>query len=191
MFPTGEELRRGIAAVIPLLTFKDSGLVLLSDDRAAAWRSFSVATLALPVYLIIVLDRQRELPLEPLGLHFFSVWLLAYALRWTLLPLALIEFARSKPMGARLPRFITAYNWLVLVLVHIDFIIVMLPPVLSNMLRVFFLFYVIAVKIYLAKRCLDIGTLGAIILPLAAFFVNRIIESVAFNLTFLEPALPT
>ncbi len=190
MFPTGEELRRGLAAVLPLFSFKDSGLGLLQGDNWTAWRSFLAAVLALPPFLVFMLVQQREEPMEPLGLHFFLVWLLAYVLLWTALPLVMLEVGRKKAFAPRLAHFIAAYNWLLLPVAYLRFLVSILPEPLSGLLMPIFVFYIFGVKWYLARKSLGISGWGATAIVALGFFLSLNIVNLAFSLTEMGIKLP-
>ncbi len=190
MFPTGEEVRRGLAAVLPLFSFNDSGLGLLPNDRWTAWRSFLAGVLALPPFMVFVLVQQREGPVEPLGLHFFAVWILAYILLWTALPLLLLEFGRGKPFEARLPHFIAAYNWLLLPIAYLRFITMILPAPLDVLFAMPFLVYVLGLKWYLTRKSLGVSGSGAAAVVAVAFFLSLTIVDIAFDSTAEEIKLP-
>lgn len=190
MFPTGEELRRGLAAVLPLFTFKDSGLALLQGDAWTAWRSFLAGTLAFPPFLLFVLVQEREGPVEPLGLHFFLVWILAYVLLWTVLPLILLEVGRNKTFAPRLPHFIAAFNWLLVPIAYLRVFVMMLPEPLSALLMPVVMFYVLGLKWFLARKSLGISAWGAVAIVALGFFLSINIVNLAFSLTELDIKLP-
>ncbi len=190
MFPTGEELRRGLAAVLPLFSFKDSGLGLIGRDRWTAWRSFLAGVVAFPPFVVFILVQQREEAVEPLGFHFFAVWLLSYILLWVALPLILLEVGRNKTFAPRLPHFIAAYNWLLLPIAYMRFIIAIMPEPLNGLLMPFFIFYVFGMKWYLARKCLEISGWGATAIVAVGFFLSLNIVNLAFGLTEMEIRMP-
>lgn len=190
MFPTGEELRRGLAAVLPLFSFKDSGLGLIGSDRWTAWRSFLAGTLALPPFVVFVLVQQRETAAEPLGFHFFLVWILSYILLWTALPIILLEVGRNKSFAPRLAHFIAVYNWLLLPIAYLRFIIAILPEPMNSLFMPFFIFYVFGMKWYLARKSLGISGWGATAIVALGFFLSLNIVNLAFGLTEAEIRLP-
>ncbi len=189
MFPTGEELRRGLAAVVPLFSFDDSGLSLLPRDGPSALRSFLVMSLTLPPFLVQILVLQRDQAMEPLGLHFFGVWILAYVVSWTLLPLLLIEFGQGKPFEGRIAYFLIAYNWLQLPIEYMHFIADILPEGLGSLLAFMVLLYSLALQWFLIKRTLGFAGLGATALVAFAFFLNITIFLIASDMTELVPKL--
>lgn len=190
MFPTGEEVRRGLAAVLPLFSFKASGLGLIEKDRWTAWRSFLAGVLALPPFVIFILVQQREMASEPLGFHFFAVWFLTYVLLWGALPLILLEVGRNKSFAPRLPHFIATYNWLLLPIAYLRIIIAILPEPLNGIFMPFFIFYVFGMKWYLARKSLDISGWGATAIVALGFFLSLNIVNIAFGLTEAEIRLP-
>ncbi len=190
MFPTSDEVRRGLAAILPLFTFKDSGLGLLPNDRWTAWRSFLAGGLAFPPFIVFVLTMEREQPQEPLGFHFLAVWLLAYVLLWTALPLIVWEVGRSKPFAPRLAHFIAAYNWLLLPIAYLRFIVSIMPEPLDSFLTLILVSYVFALKWFLARKSLDIGAWGATAVVALSLFLSLNIVNLAISLTRLDPRMP-
>ncbi len=189
MFPTGEELRRGLAAVVPLFSFDDSGLSLLPRDGPSALRSFLVMSLTLPPFVVQILVLQRDQAMEPLGLHFFFVWLLAYVVSWVLLPLLVLEFGQGKPFESRVAHFIIAYNWLQLPIEYMHFIADILPEGLGSLLAFIVLLFGLSLQWFVVKRTLGFAGLGATALVGLAFFLNIIIFLVASDMTELVPKL--
>jgi len=189
LFPTGEELRRGLAAVVPLFTFDASGLALLAKDRSAALASFKVASLALPAYLFLLPGLVAERNVEPIGPHFLLVWLLAYVLMWTVLPLLLLEFARGKDIAARVPHFISALNWLSLPVIYAKFITAILPFGLREPLEAAVAFYVMALQWFLARKALGLSGWGAVAFVVASLAIDTIIVVTAVDMTVELPQL--
>ncbi|GAB5467353.1 MAG: hypothetical protein Kilf2KO_03830 [Rhodospirillales bacterium] len=189
MFPTGEELRRGLAAVVPLFSYNDSGLGLLGRDGRTALRSFLVMTLTLPPFAVQLLVLQRDQAMEPLGLHFVLVWLLGYIVAWTLLPLLLIEFGKGKDFADRVPHFISAYNWLALPVAYLRFLAEILPLGLGGFLAFLLTMYIFSLEWFLARRLLGLSGLGAAALVALAFFLNVLVIVIATDMTELVPKL--
>lgn len=189
MFPTGEELRRGLAAVLPLFKYDDSGLVLLPRDRFTAWRSFLVMGLTLPPYAVHVLILQSDHELEQVSPHFLLIWLLAYVVKWMLFPLLLLEVGRGKSFEARVPHFISAYNWLTLPVVYLHFVIEILPGGISDLLGFMLMLYAMTLDWFLGKKALGLSGWGAAGLVAVIFFLTFAVILGATDMTELVPKL--
>lgn len=189
-FPSGDELRRGLAGVLPFFALDSSGLALLPRDGASALASFKVMTLALPAFPILLAEMLRDTAVEPLGPHLVLVWLLAYVLMWIAFPLLLLEFGRGKPIEPRLPQFILAANWLSLPDIYLRFLIAIMPFGLRELLIVLSGLYLLAVQWHLARSALAVGGWSAAALVGANIVVNWAIANVASSMTAAPAALP-
>ncbi|MEO1192894.1 MAG: hypothetical protein AAFY02_14120 [Pseudomonadota bacterium] len=190
MFPTGEELRRGLAAVLPAFTFKDHGLEMIGKDRLTAWRSFLVMSLTFPPFALQILMLQRDQAMEPFGLHYIFVWGLAYVVAWTTLPLLLLEFGKGRDFEDRVPHFIACYNWLALPVAYLRFLVNILPFGETGFLSFLLTIYIFSVEWFLAKRVLGLNGMGAAAIVAVSFFLSVMIIVIATDLTELVPQLP-
>ena len=75
------------------------------------WRSFFAAVLCLPAYIIITGVDLAQTPVAASELRIVAVHIIAYVIRWTALPLAMVSVTRMLNREANYMAFVVARNW--------------------------------------------------------------------------------
>lgn len=99
-----------------LLLWDPRGLQRLDPSPEAALRSFSVALFMAPAYLVLVLLRMQPVLGSVSLAELVAVHAPAYVLSWTAYPLLMSWITAKMDCSRRFPLFVTAHNWLSLLL---------------------------------------------------------------------------
>jgi len=148
-------------------------------SRGGARRSFRLAFVLLPVYLVLV-HLNSPWPAGMDVTRIVSAELIGYALMWTCFPLLLLYGAQTLKPGPRIFGAVAVYNWISVLSLGIQVPISIatylgLDPQVGELLGYGVDLFVIACEFYAFKRLLDIAFEGALALAILDFIMGRAI----------------
>lgn len=108
---TSDDILRFLFGAYRLARGDPRGMSFFDRTPEGALRSFAAALVVLPIFVIV--DAIQTAPLfgQTPWWALLGVGALAYAIRWTAYPVAMIQIVRLIDREARYPDFLAAYNW--------------------------------------------------------------------------------
>ena len=172
-----QEAGRSIGGVIRLARFDPNALDRFDLTLDGCRRSFFVAALLLPIYLIYWyrLDTQTAATAIPFARRLL-VEGINYPLIWALWPLVVFYIARAAGWGERYFAYITVFNWTqifsqgLMLLAAVTFLPMLEPAARLNLWFLMLLGFLIF-EAYVAKRTLGITWMQAAALEALLFVV--------------------
>jgi hypothetical protein len=156
----------GLQAALLLARGRADGLLLVTDDKQQAARSFWAMAVCLP---IIVAMRMMSLTPDSPGVpmtRLLSRDFVVFAVSWLLYALMSHRIAGTLGRGDRWPRFIAAWNWcnvvenLLLVLGGLPGFLGA-PPIIDQAAQLFALGWALWVEWYVTRTALGVSILAA------------------------------
>ncbi len=105
------EYKMALSGLLRLLAFKTSGFRYFDLSLEGAKRSFGIALLIYPYYLIQIIGPDPLPPAVSWTRYIFSLSI-GYVLLWTAFPLILLNIARLSPLHEKATATLCLYNWL-------------------------------------------------------------------------------
>jgi len=181
--PTIREAAYGIHGVFRLLRFDRSGLAFFDASAVGAMRSFWLAPVLFPAFLLISMLQMWGILGEVGFAEFLLVEAVAYVIGWTLYPLAAWYVAERLDRADRYTGYLTAYNWFVVPQAALWLPLVaavgggLVPEALGGLLLTLFGFLVLVYHWFIAREALELpgpASFGLVVLDvlLAAFVQN-------------------
>ncbi|HZH26524.1 MAG TPA: hypothetical protein VEY95_05010 [Azospirillaceae bacterium] len=181
--PTIREAAYGVHGVFRLLRFDRSGLAFFDASAAGAMRSFWLAPVLFPAFLLISMLQMWGILGEVGFAEFLLVEAVAYVIGWTLYPLAAWYVAERLDRAGRYTGYLTAYNWFVVPQAVLWLPLVaavgggLVPEAMGDWLLTLFGFLVLVYHWFIAREALELPgpvSFGLVVLDvlLAAFVQN-------------------
>jgi hypothetical protein len=169
------ELRLGCRGLAHLARFDAQFLRFFDRSSAGALRSFQLALLVLPFYLV-----QFWLEIDasvPDATRYFAGRMVGYAYNWITFPLILLFAGRLIERDADMPGCITMYNWLSLLWVALQLPVLVLFAIdrdssVAIVLSYLFLLYSVVIEGFLFVRALRIAVWQAAVLVVVDVAIN-------------------
>ena len=111
MFPPIQESARAIYGTIRLARMDRTGIEYFEATPEGALRSFHVAALVAPAYVLMMLIQLIEIPYEVDLVRYVVVETIAYVIAWTAFPVLVWQIAPLLGRQEAYFRFLTAFNW--------------------------------------------------------------------------------
>lgn len=112
--PSREYVFRSVYGAWRLARLDPAGMNFFDLTIAGFWRSFFVAVLVVPFYIVLaLLDYPSYAEAGVDTALYLLVKLVSYVVGWAAFPLAMLFLARLLSLGAYYVPFIIAYNWAV------------------------------------------------------------------------------
>jgi hypothetical protein len=164
---TVRELVRSIEGVVRLARFDPAGMACFDRTPDGALRSFWVAALLLPPYILLVAVRDgAELSEVPLALVLL-VQGIAYVVGWTAFPAAMHLIARLIGRAGEYPGMVAAYNWsaILQIALQLPLLVLMMAGVIDGDGVMGYAFAVLAVIVvylwFVLKTALNVSGVAA------------------------------
>ena len=176
MIPSVGETARGVIGALRLARFDASGAEAFKDDHGAAYRSFWVAVIAFPIYLII----QATIGVGGADLKWLIVMGCAYVISWGAILVAIAELAEASGKGDRIFKYVSAHNWaqlvgLIIALMAMSIDLATSPDgrgPLIDILSIYLLIY----HGFIIRAVLDFSIFGAIGVVMLSIFIDVIVN---------------
>jgi hypothetical protein len=120
---TGSYVRHALVTAFRVARFDTGASEAFDHSFEGFFRSFFAALLSLPLYVFLVVVEQRFVNDEPvnganraaaapsLGAGYWLIEMIAYAVDWVALPLAMVLIVKLIGASHRYVPFVIAYNW--------------------------------------------------------------------------------
>jgi len=176
------EVAAGLTGAWRLFLRDEQGLKYIDCSMAGAARSFRLAVLLAPVYVVILAfvwaPLWSQLDLGSLVL----VEGLSWVIGWTAMPI--IVYAISEPMGVRdkWPTYVAAYNWASLIQIALVIPLLLLESagLLPGMISFAFALIITLIRlsylVFITRVSLGVGTGAAVGLTAVDFILGLFIE---------------
>lgn len=175
-----------------LLRLKARGFSYIDSTMAGVRFSFIAAALAVPLYLLMLLD--VPMPEGVSLLRYSTVHALSYILQWVLMPLLLYYACMAMNKRGAWPRLVAPYNWINVWQVLAYTILALLfdesgiSDTVSMPIMLAFGFYIMGVQGWIYARVLQKGPLIAFLLVLLNIIVDWQLGIARFTLLSNPPA---
>lgn len=176
------EVAAGLTGAWRLFLRDDQGLTLIDCSMVGAARSFRLAVLLAPVYVVILAVVWGPL-LSQIDLGaLVMVEGLAWVIGWTVMPV--IVYFISEPLGVRnnWPAFVSAYNWATPIQIAIVIPLLLLdaagmaPGGIGFALALIVTLVRLSYLVFVTRVALGVGTGAAIGLTALDFFLGLFLE---------------
>lgn len=171
---TAAEITRSVYGAWRLAHADPGGMQFFDTTIDGFWRSFRVALLTLPAYLLLLWIERGSTTAAEIGAPAAGSWieiaaidLIAYAISWLAYPLAVYYLAETLDREREYFGYIVAFNWSAVLQVA-AFVPVaaitglsLLPPPLDVLLHFAVVAALLAYSWFIAKTALRIGGLAA------------------------------
>jgi hypothetical protein len=182
---TQAEILRSSYGAWRLLLGDASGLTHIDTTSAGMWRSFLLAPLLLPFFLLMVIQHAIEVGAGRSWPHIFGIELSAYAIGWSAFPLAMVWIAPLIDREREYDGYIAAYNWsnvvqfaLVMPLVLVGLVSI-LPDGILEVLSIAVNLGLLAYGWFIARTALRLPALGAIAIVALDFIIAIFVRTIA------------
>lgn len=189
------EIVRSVKGVARLARFDASGMAFLDTTPEGALRSFWVALLVLPPYILLIAVRDGgELSDLPLG-YTLLVESLAYVVGWTAFPAVMHVVTRLLDRSNEYPAMVTAYNWsaVVQMVLQLPLIILMLAGIVDDDGSIGIAFIILAIIMvyiwFVLKASLRINGVAAAGLAVIELLTTALVSDYANHLLTLAADL--
>lgn len=175
-----------------LLRLKAHGFAYIDSTMAGARFSFIAALLAIPLYLLMLLD--VPIPEGVSMLRYSAVHALSYVLQWVLMPLLLYYVCMAMNKRNAWPRLVAPYNWISVwqVLAYAVLALLLNESSISDAIAMpvmlAFGFYIMGVQGWMYARILQSGPLAPFLLVLLNIVVDWQLGIARFTLLSNPPA---
>lgn len=116
---TSREVALSIYGACQFAKFDRAAAQYFDNTPEAFWRSFYAAAIALPAYALLVLLNFAENPINASGFRILVVESSAYVIGWVIFPLIMIALTDTLNRFDRYYRFMTAWNWAIVLQVFL------------------------------------------------------------------------
>lgn len=179
------EIHRGSYGAWRLLLGDASGLKQLDTTPPGMWRSFLLAPLLLPFFVLAVIEHAIEIDAEASWAHIFGIELCAYAIGWSAFPLAMTWIAPLIDRERDYDAYVAAYNWsnivqfaLIMPLVLLGLASI-LPEGILQILSVAVSLALLVYGWFIAKTALRLPALGAVAIVALDFIITFFISAIS------------
>jgi hypothetical protein len=197
MIPSIQEIVYRVYGALLLARFEARGVQYFDESPQAALRSFFVAVLVAPAFLVINLisfARADVMTVEPAPVVLF-VFALYYSLLWAAPPVIIHRICQVIDRESAFFRFLSANNWTSVVVLHLQVLVVIvnasgiLPEALASLLTLATYAYVLSYQWFITRHCLDVSALSAVGLVVLQFVIWFLISNIATGIIF-QPCVP-
>lgn len=116
---SSREVALSIYGACQFAKFDRAAVQYFDNTPEAFWRSFYAAALALPAYALLVLLNFAENPVDASGFRILMVESSGYVIGWVMFPLIMIPLTDTLDRADRYFRFMTAWNWAIVLQVFL------------------------------------------------------------------------
>lgn len=184
-----DEATRALFGAFWLCRFDPRGLDFVGHDGAAAWRSFAVGLIVLPVLLLLVAVLDGPHDTVPIGRR-LVVDAISFCVGWFAFLLVMDQIARALGREALWPGYVAAYNWTMAVQALIQAAALLLiggvlagNGVISEQLAGFLLVgvyaFVFAMQGFVAHLTLRLPVVGAVAIVLLDLMLSLFVNGAA------------
>ncbi|MGB0629918.1 MAG: hypothetical protein ACPGRZ_04425 [Alphaproteobacteria bacterium] len=113
------EVALSIYGACQFAKFDRAAVQYFDNTPEAFWRSFYAAAFALPAYILLVLLNFADNPVDASGFRILVVESSAYVIGWVIFPLIMIAMTDTLGRFDRYFRFMTAWNWAIVLQVFL------------------------------------------------------------------------
>ena len=182
------EATRSVYGAYRLARFDPNGMAFLDDSPSGAARSFYAPALLFPFFLLLRATDQWEHAASGLLVPWLITQIVAYVVRCTAFPAAMINIAHVIDRWPRYYAFLAAYNWCHVIQVAVFFPVAaaamlgILPESVATGLMLSLALLLMVYEGYVIRTALMVATPTAVLLVLADFFLALIIQGFADGL---------
>ena len=179
---TLQETLSSVYGVYRLARLDPSGLAYLDATPRGAARSFHVAVLLLPFFVLVEALRLPDMVPGASLWRVLTVEAIAYVIAWTAFPVAMITLSRAIGRWPRYCAFLSAYNWssVIQMAVYFPVIVLIEARVLTGdsgaVLSLAAIVVVLAYEWYVIRTSLEVDGWMAGLLVLGDFILAHVIE---------------
>jgi hypothetical protein len=172
---TSQEVSRGIFGAWMLARMDAKGVFLFDNTVEAFWRSFWAASVALPIYGILLVLRNSGASIGVAPGTAFLIHSITYVMGWIAFPFAMFYVARTFDRQQWYCRYIAAYNWAVVLQLSLMLLVssIVATGVFSSSIGTFItigtVLAILAYQGYIARVALQAtipGAVGIVLLDL-------------------------
>lgn len=116
---SAQEIAVAIYGILRLIRLDRGAIQYFDNTEAAFWRSFNAALVAAPAYILLVLLNFADNPPGAGEFRVIAVESITYVVGWVLFPLVMVSFTESAKCFQYYFRFVSAWNWSVVVQVFV------------------------------------------------------------------------
>lgn len=169
------------------------GMQFFDNTPEAFWRSFHAATVAAPIYVVLVVLQLAERPVTGGPFRVMSVEAISYAIDWVAFPLVMFYIAQSIGRFDRYLRYIAAYNWSKVLQMSLWLAVAaitqtgLLPRGAGIVVELLAMVAILTYQWFIARIGLEVRGLGAASIVLLDLVISFFLSAVTMNLLQASP----
>lgn len=184
---SAQETAQGIYGALRLARFERAAIALFELGEQGFWRSFWAAAIVAPPYALLIALRMSEATFSSDPVRTVLIEAIAFAIGWVAFPLVMVYAADALGSGARYFRYVTAYNWCIVVQITVFAAVAvlgqgLLPTPLAGALSLAVTMLMLIYQWFVARIGLEIGALAAAGIVILDVLIGLVVSGVAQRL---------